>query len=53
MPFWRHFASFLEDISNTFQDFAEKVEPYENTVNMQLDWVSGAYRNIENSQNTN
>ena len=45
MAFGKHFASFLELIFDAFQDFAEKVEPHESTVNMQSDWGSGACQN--------
>ena len=40
---------FLEAIFDTFQDFSEKGELHENTVNMQSDWGSGAYQNDQKS----
>ena len=49
MPVWEHFATFLEAIFDTFQDFAEKGELHENTVNMQSDWGSGACQNDQKS----
>ena len=39
MPFGRHFASFLEVIFDTFQDFAEKVEPHESIAHTV--WIVG------------
>ena len=48
MPFGRYFASCLDLIFDAFQDFAEKVEPHESTVNMQSDWGLGACENNKN-----
>ena len=48
MPFGRHFAIFLELIFDAFQDFAEKVEPHESTVNIQSDLGSGACQSDQN-----
>ena len=39
MPFGTYFAAFLEVIFDTFQDFAEKVEPHESIAHTV--WIVG------------